>query len=57
MLLIMNIIQVYAVDAGGIFSVFALIHLLPKIMPLVIYLSLRFSKHITYPYLLHRHRI
>lgn len=52
----MIIIHVYAVAAGGIFSVSALIHLFSKIMPLVIYISLRFSKHITYPYLLHRHR-
>ena len=52
----MGIIQVYAVAAGGILLVFFLINLLPYFASLWKHISLFTSKHLTYPYLLHRHR-
>ncbi len=52
----MDIIQVYAVAAGGILFIFVLINLLPYLAPLGKHISLFTLKHLTYPYLLHRHR-
>lgn len=52
----MDITQVYAVAAGGILFVFVLINLLPYLASLWKHISLFTSKHLTYPYLLHRHR-
>jgi hypothetical protein len=54
---VMNLIQIYAVAAGGIFSLFALVRLLPSVIPFSTRVSWFVSKHLTYPYLLHRHQI
>jgi hypothetical protein len=53
----MDTIQIYAIAAGGILSIFGLVNLLPSLIPLVTCISFFVSKHFTYPYLLHRHRI
>jgi hypothetical protein len=53
----MDLIYIYAIAAGGTFFVAALVHLLPYISPLVTYVSVSISKHLTYPYLIERHRI
>lgn len=52
----MDITQVYAVAAGGIVFAFVLINLLPYLASLLKHISLFTSKHLTYPYLLHRYR-
>ena len=54
--IIMDTIQIYAIAAGGTLSIFALINLLPILVPLVTRISF-LAKHLKYPYLLHRHRI
>jgi ferric-chelate reductase len=53
----MDAIQIYAIAAGATLSIFAILHLLPSLIPLFTRVSLFVSKHFTYPYLLHRHRI
>jgi hypothetical protein len=53
----MDIIQIYAISAGGAFSIAAFVHLLPYISPFITYVSLGVSKHLTYPYLVDRHWI
>ena len=53
----MDIIQIYAIAAGGTFFIFVLINLLPYLAPLWKHISLFTSKHLTYPYILHRHRL
>ena len=53
----MDAIQIYAIAAGGTFSVFALVHLLTHVIPLLTRVSLFLSKHLTYPYLIHRHQV
>lgn len=53
----MNPIQIYAVAAGGIFSLLALVHLLPSLVPFFTRVSFFVSKYFTYPYVLHRHQI
>lgn len=53
----MDIIQTYAVAAGGILFALFLINLLPYLASLWKHISLFTSKHLTYPYLLHRHRL
>ena len=52
----MDVIQVYAVAAGGTIFIFILINLLPYLASLWKHISLFTLKHLTYPYLLHRHR-
>ena len=47
----------YAVAAGGTLSIFVLLNLLPYLAPLWKHISLFTSKHLTYPYVLHRHRL
>ncbi|KFX96375.1 hypothetical protein O988_05355 [Pseudogymnoascus sp. VKM F-3808] len=47
----------YAIAAGGAVAVVALIHLLPYIFSVVKHVSLSISKHLTYRYILSRHRI
>jgi hypothetical protein len=54
---VMNPIQIYVVAAGGTFLLLALVHLLPYAIPFFTRLSLFISKHLTYPYVLHRHHI
>lgn len=49
--------QIYAVAAGGAFSLFALVHFCPYIILFFTRVSVFISKHLTYSYLLHRHRI
>ena len=53
----MDTVQIYAIAAGGTFSIFALVNLLPFLLPLFARISIFVSKHFTYPYLLHRHRL
>jgi hypothetical protein len=53
----MNPIQIYAVAAGGTFSLLVLVHLVPYLIPFCTRVSFYASKHLTYPYLLHRHQI
>lgn len=53
----MDIIQGYAVAAGGAFSIVVLVHLLPYILPVVKYVYFSISKHLTYRYVLSRHWI
>lgn len=55
--IIMDTIQIYTIAAGGTLSLFALVNLLPLLIPLATRISLFVLKHFTYPYLLHRHRI
>jgi hypothetical protein len=52
----MNINQGYATAAGGIVIIFVLANFLPRITRLAKHISLLISKHLTYLYLLHRHR-
>lgn len=52
----MDVIQVYAIAAGGTISIFVLINLLPYLASLWKYISLFTLKHLTYLYLLHRYR-
>jgi hypothetical protein len=52
----MDITQKYATAAGGVFFIFTLVNLLPHITPLMGHISLFTSKHLTYPYLIYRHR-
>lgn len=54
--LTMDLTQEYAVAAGGIFFLFFIAKLIPHVMPLIEYISESASKHLTYPYLLNRHR-
>jgi len=51
----MDIPQIYATAAGGFFLVFVLINLLSRRVRERI--ALFVSKHLTYPYFLHRHRL
>jgi len=53
----MEITQIYAIAAGGIFPMFILVHLLPWIVRFVKYVFLWISEHLMYPYLIGRHRI
>ncbi|KFZ13859.1 hypothetical protein V501_03498 [Pseudogymnoascus sp. VKM F-4519 (FW-2642)] len=53
----MDIIQGYAIAAGGAFSIAALVHLLPYILQVVTHVSFSISKHLTYRYVLRRHWI
>jgi hypothetical protein len=52
----MNINQGYATAAGGIVIIFVSANILPHITRLAKHISLLISKHLTYLYLLHRHR-
>ena len=52
----MDINQYYATAAGGIVIIFVLVNFLPHITRLAKHISLLISKHLTYPYLFHRHR-
>jgi hypothetical protein len=56
-LFVMNPVQIYTVAAGGTFSLFALVHLLPYVILFFTRVSLLISKHLTYPYALYRHHI
>ena len=51
----MNINQGYATAIGSIVIIFVLANFLPRITRLVKHISLLISRHLTYPYLLHRH--
>ncbi|ELR08502.1 hypothetical protein GMDG_00566 [Pseudogymnoascus destructans 20631-21] len=53
----MDAIQIYSIAAGGTLCIFALVNLLPLLIPLVTRVSNFVSKHFRYPYILHRHRI
>lgn len=53
----MDIIQGYAIAAGGAFSIAALVHLLPYILQVATHVSFSISKHLTYRYVLRRHWI
>ncbi|OBT55946.1 hypothetical protein VE04_03629, partial [Pseudogymnoascus sp. 24MN13] len=53
----MDIIQGYAIAAGGAFSIAALVHLLPYILKVATHVSFSISKHLTYRYVLRRHWI
>lgn len=53
----MDIVQGYAIAAGGAFSIVALFHLIPYILPVVTHVSLSISKHLTYRYVVSRHWI
>ncbi|KIM95713.1 hypothetical protein OIDMADRAFT_183721 [Oidiodendron maius Zn] len=53
----MHPIQIYAVAAGGTFSLLALVHLPPYVIPFFTRVSLFISNHLTYPYVLHRYHI
>lgn len=52
----MDITQAYATAAGGIFFIFILVNCLPYVAQLIKHVSFFTSKHLTYPYLLGRHR-
>ncbi|KAH8800658.1 hypothetical protein F5884DRAFT_531684 [Xylogone sp. PMI_703] len=45
----MNLIEIYAVAAGGTFSLFALVHFLPLVSPFFTRASILVLKHLTYP--------
>lgn len=51
----MNVPQIYATAADGLFLVFVLVNLLSRGVRERI--ALFMFKHLTYPYLLHRHRL
>ena len=53
----MDITQAYAVAAGGIFTTLFLINLLPYVMRLTGRVLIVICKHLTYPYLVRRHRL
>ena len=53
----MDTIQAFASAAGGVLCIFVLVRFLPLIATLIQYVSLHAAKHLTYPYVLHRHRI
>jgi hypothetical protein len=53
----MNPIQIYAVAAGGSFSLLVLVHILPYLIPFCTRVFFYVSKHLTDPYLLRRHQI
>lgn len=53
----MDLITVYATAAGGIFVTLLLMRVASSLMSLTSIISVRASKHLTYPYLLNRHHI
>ena len=53
---IMDVIPIYAVIASGIVSLFLLHRLNSWISQFINYVSVLTANHLTYPYLLHRHR-
>jgi hypothetical protein len=53
----MNITQIYAIAAGGFFTVFLFFNFLPRTTRFREKASLFMSKHLLYPYLLGRHRL
>ena len=52
----MEITSAYAIAAGGFLLLLVAINALPHFQPLAKRASLWTSKHLTYPYLMHRHR-
>ena len=52
----MDVTQIYVTAAGGLFFVFLLVNFLPRTVRFWRTISLLTSKHLTYPYLVHRHR-
>lgn len=53
----MDITQVYAIAAGGIFTTLFVINLLPHVMQFTRHVLIVMCKHLTYPYVLRRHRL
>ncbi|KAH6696622.1 hypothetical protein BKA61DRAFT_682836 [Leptodontidium sp. MPI-SDFR-AT-0119] len=53
----MDTSHIYAIALGGSFLLLLLINSLPMIIRLIKYLSPLFSKHLTYRYTVHRHRL
>ena len=53
----MNLIQVYAIAAGGVFGVLLFLNGRPWIARFIRYLSPLVSMYMVYRYILHRHRL
>ena len=53
----MDLITVYAIVAGGIFATLFLMRVASSLISLTSIIYVTASKHLTYPYLLNRHRI
>ena len=53
----MDITNVYAIAAGGVFASLILIRLLSYLIQLKSIVSVLIFRHLTYPYLLDRHRL